>query len=111
VHELAITQAIVSSVCERVGDSRVLRVVIEIGRLAGVVPDAVRFCFDLSAQGTPVEGATLEIIDRPAAARCRQCRAEIELVDSFIGTCSMCDSVDLEIVKGQELRIQCVEVV
>ena len=45
-------------------DAPVRRVRLEIGRLSGVVPDAVRFCFDLVAAGTTLEGAVLEI-DEP----------------------------------------------
>lgn len=39
------------------------RVVVEIGRETAVLPDAVRFCFDLCAEGTVVEGAELEIVE------------------------------------------------
>ena len=110
MHELAITEAVVSGVCEKVGAAKVLRVVLEIGRLAGVVPDAIRFGFELCAQGTAVEGAALEIIDVPAAGRCRQCGANVELVDSFIATCDSCGSLSVEVLSGQELRIKYVEV-
>lgn len=111
MHELAITEAIVSEVCEHVGDARVRRVVVEIGRLAAVMPDAVQFCFELAASGTQMEGAALEIIDIPARGHCRQCGEQIELGDSFIGTCGECGGIDLEIMNGQELRIRSVEVV
>jgi hypothetical protein len=46
MHELSISQGIVESVCDAVPDGRVLAVTVEIGKLSGVVPDAVRFCFD-----------------------------------------------------------------
>lgn len=42
---------------------RVRRVVVEIGRETAVLPDAVRFCFGFCAEGTPVEGAELEIVE------------------------------------------------
>ena len=32
---------------------------LRVGRLAGVVPDAMRFCFELVTAGTPLEGAAL----------------------------------------------------
>ena len=52
VHELAITESIVAAVVERMADTPVRRVRLAIGRLSGVVPDAVRFCFDLVTAGT-----------------------------------------------------------
>jgi len=115
VHELAISEAIVSEVCAHVGEaaagSRVVRVTVEIGRLIAVVPDAIRFCFELAAKDTPVDGAKLEVVDVPALGQCRACRARVELGDSPIGTCGACGAIDIEILGGQELRIQSVEVV
>jgi len=63
VHELSITRNVVAIVTERAQGQRVTRVRLEIGRLSAVVPDSIRFCFDICAQGTPLEGAELEIIE------------------------------------------------
>jgi hydrogenase nickel incorporation protein HypA/HybF len=63
VHELSITRNVVAIVSERAEGQRVTRVRLEIGRLSAVVPDSIRFCFDICAQGTPLEGAELEIIE------------------------------------------------
>ena len=71
MHELAVTEAVVDAILERTGDAAVSRVLLEIGKLSGVVPDAVRFCFDLCGEGTVVEGASLDIIETPGRARCR----------------------------------------
>ena len=63
MHELSITRNVVAIVSERAEGQRVTRVRLEIGRLSAVVPDSIRFCFDICAQGTPLEGAELEIIE------------------------------------------------
>jgi hydrogenase nickel incorporation protein HypA/HybF len=108
VHELAITQEIVSIVSDHTGGVRVRRVVLEIGRLSAVQPDAIRFCFDLCAEGTPVEGAGLEILEPAGRARCRACEGEVAL-DRPFGLCA-CGSSDLEWLSGEELRIKEIEV-
>jgi hydrogenase nickel incorporation protein HypA/HybF len=72
-------ESVVDAVTERVGDAKVVRVLLEIGKLSGVVPDAIRFCFDLATAETTLEGATLEIIETPGRARCLQCLADVEL--------------------------------
>ena len=108
MHELAVTQSVVEGVTERLGGSRVTRVVLEIGAISGVVPDAVRFCFDICAAGTSLEGARLDIVDVPARARCGACKEEFILTDG-IGLCG-CGSADLQFLSGKELRIQSVEV-
>jgi hydrogenase nickel incorporation protein HypA/HybF len=63
VHELSITRNVVAIVSERAAGQRVTRVRLEIGRLAAVVPDSIRFCFDICAQGSVLEGAELEIVE------------------------------------------------
>jgi hydrogenase nickel incorporation protein HypA/HybF len=108
MHELAITDAIVAGVCERIGDVRVRRVTVEIGRLTAVVPDSVRFCFDVCARGTVLEGADLDIIVIPGRARCRRCLAEVE-VQALSPLCG-CGASELEVVSGLELLVRSVEV-
>jgi hydrogenase nickel incorporation protein HypA/HybF len=79
-------------------------VVVAVGKLSAVLPDALRFCFDLCAEGTSLEGATLEIVEVPGRARCRQCSAEVELERPF-GRCA-CGCSDLEWLSGDELAIR-----
>lgn len=108
MHELAVTESVVDAVTERTGGRRILAVSLEIGRLSGVMPDAVRFCFDLVAGGTPVEGARLEITEPLGRARCRSCCGEFEPPD-LIMLCP-CGSSDVEVLAGQDMRIVSVEV-
>jgi hydrogenase nickel incorporation protein HypA/HybF len=108
MHELAITESLVATVAERVGKARVARLRLQIGSLAGVVPHALRFCFEICARGTVLEGAALDIDEIPARASCRQCGAEIAMT-SFLDFCG-CGSADLDLLAGQELRIKHVEV-
>ena len=63
MHELGITRNVVAICAERADGAQVLRVTLEIGKRAGVMAESVRFCFDICARGTPVEGAMLEIIE------------------------------------------------
>jgi hydrogenase nickel incorporation protein HypA/HybF len=108
MHELALAQDIVAAVCERAQGARIRRVVLEIGKLAVVLPDAIRFCFDVCSEATEAEGATLEIIEVPGIGRCRGCGGAVMLERPF-GRCA-CGSSDLEWVSGEELRIREMEV-
>ena len=88
MHELGIAQEIVAQIAEQCAGARVTRVVLEIGKLAAILPDAVRFCFDLCSEGTALEGASLDIIETPGLARCRACGGEVCL-DRPFGRCRM----------------------
>ncbi len=107
--ELAIAEGVVEAVAARADGARVVRVLLRVGRMTCVEPDAVRFCFDACARGTPVEGAALEIEEVPARARCRACGATAE-VDPRIPLCA-CGSADLDVLSGGELVLSALEVV
>lgn len=104
MHELSIAYAIVEACAGRASGSRVTRVRVEIGRLSCVLPDALRFSFDVCAKDTVVEGAALEIIETPGRAHCRDCGHEVALVR--FGTCCDCGSTDLRVVAGEELKVR-----
>lgn len=107
MHELGIAQEVVALVADH-ARRRVTRVVLEIGKLSAILPDAVRFCFDLCSEGTVVAGATLDIIEIPGRARCRNCGGEVILEQPF-GRCQ-CGGTDLEWLTGEELRVKEYEV-
>ncbi len=107
MHELSIANAVVEACAERAAGARVLRVRLEVGRLAAVLPDALRFCFDVCAQGTDVEGAELDIREIDGRAVCDTCRRTIVLAQPY-GRCDCGGS--LRIVAGKELRVKDMEV-
>jgi hydrogenase nickel incorporation protein HypA/HybF len=109
MHELSIANGIVEACAERAGAARVTRVRLEIGKLSAVLPDAVRFCFDICARDTVLEGATLEIVETPGRARCRDCDGEVSLMH-LVGSCS-CGSTNLQVIAGNELKIREMELV
>lgn len=107
MHELSITRNIVAIVVEAANGRRVRRVTVEIGTLSGVMADAVRFCFDLVAEGTVVQGAALEIVEPAGRARCCACAGEFDIATLWTG-CA-CGSRDLVHLHGEELTVKSFE--
>jgi hydrogenase nickel incorporation protein HypA/HybF len=108
VHELAITEGVVEAVTGRLPGARISCVRLEIGALSGVVPDSVRFCFDLVTEGTDLQGARLEITEPAGRCKCRTCGSEFE-PDGPILLCP-CGSADVAVLDGQDLKITSVVV-
>ena len=109
MHELAIAESLVEAVQARTGGQTVRSVRLQVGRLSGVVPEALMFAFELAAQGTLLEGAHL-VIDEPAGRlHCRTCQAD-QGNDDLILLCA-CGSADVEVTAGRELALLSVEVV
>jgi hydrogenase nickel incorporation protein HypA/HybF len=103
MHELSITRNIVAIVDEAARGRRVRRVTVQIGKLSGVMPGAVAFCFEIVAQGTALADARLEIEEIEGRARCNDCSAELLL--PHLGARCRCGSHRLTPIAGEELKI------
>jgi len=88
---------------------RVRRVRLEVGALASVEPEAMRFSFDAVTRGTLAQGAELEMIPVPGEAWCLSC-ARAQPVNQRFDECPECGGVLLGLTRGEELRIKDLEV-
>jgi hydrogenase nickel incorporation protein HypA/HybF len=108
MHELGVALELVDALTARAAGARVRRVVLEVSVLSSVLPDALAFCFELATEGTPVEGARLELRTVAAHARCRCCG--LALRAERASTRCTCGAYDLEWLSGDALQIVEMEV-
>ena len=107
MHELSLTQNLIELALEharREGAHSITSMVLEIGALSGVIPEAVEFAFEACSKATLAEGALLEIRHVPGLGRCMECGEESEL-DSLTDSCVHCGSFALEVLQGQEMTL------
>jgi len=112
LHELGITQNLVeiaANTARANGAARVLSVSVTIGELAGVIPEAVEFAFDVVTRGTLLEGAKLVIQRIPGRGRCAACGTESP-IDQYTFSCPVCDAPALDRLQGDELKITELEI-
>jgi hydrogenase nickel incorporation protein HypA/HybF len=104
MHELSLADAVVRIACAHAGGRRIESIELKVGHLRQVVPDALAFAFTLVAEGTEAEGAALLMEEIPAAGFCRGCGTESEF-EAFPLACGACGSLDVELVRGEELLV------
>ena len=114
MHEMGIALQIIEIATDSIppdaGDVRVEKINLKIGKLAAVVPDSLRFCFDVAVKDSLLEGAKLCIKSLPVVARCRDCDAQWTINGpAFI--CENCGGGSLDILSGRELDIESIEIV
>jgi hydrogenase nickel incorporation protein HypA/HybF len=112
LHELSLTQNLIEIAEEyarREGASTITSLVLEIGSLSGVIPEAVEFAFEACTKGTLAEGATLQILEIPAIGRCLECNQESEM-ENLTDDCPECGSYALEVLCGQEMTLTEMEI-
>jgi hydrogenase nickel incorporation protein HypA/HybF len=107
MHELGIVRNIVAIVGDAAKGRRVRRVTLDVGKLSGVMSDAIAFCFETVAQGTMLEGAMLEIRQIEGRARCNACGSEFA-TDTLFTPCG-CGSRQFKRLQGEELNIKSME--
>ncbi len=112
MHELSILQGLIEQVEQAVVEDsgcRVLKVVVEVGEMSGVVPEALEFAYEICSAGTILDGAELVIEVVEVRQRCRQCGDEF-IVKDYCFLCPECAGSDLEKLSGFELRIKEIEI-
>lgn len=103
MHELSICASITSIVERHAAGRPVDRVLLDVGHLRQVVPDTLRFSWEVVVAGTPLEGSTLVVNHVPAVIRCRSCGAETT-IELPVFRCP-CGSTDTELTSGRELIV------
>ena len=105
MHEMSITESILAVALEeaqKYGDRKIRSLTLRIGKLRQIVPETLYFCFDVVSQGTPAEGARLDIEEIPVYAYCESCEREFE-VEDFLFVCPHCGLGHVTMTQGDEL--------
>ncbi|MFE2044450.1 hydrogenase maturation nickel metallochaperone HypA [Streptomyces sp. NPDC059477] len=109
MHEMSIALAVIEQVeeaAERAGDITAVRSVrLQVGELAGVVPEALTFSFELARAGTLLDGAELIAEPVPGRARCAPCDHTWAVGMPPRLSCPRCAGSRTDLLSGRELRI------
>ena len=112
MHELSIAEALIDQLRElldREGASKITKISLEIGEMCGVQRDPFEFAFPIASDGSPAEGAELEIREVDVQITCGACGLESHPEYPMI-LCGQCGSLNVEVTDGKEFKIKSVEV-
>jgi len=112
MHELSITQNILSIVLEQAKAAKATRIAKinrTVGELSGVVDECVQFYFEIISKDTIAAEANLSFDRRPTKVRCRNC-ATIFSPDNLNWNCPNCRDQNIEIISGRECYVESIEV-
>ena len=111
MHELSIAQSLLDIIIDESNRhqlGRVNKVMLRVGALAAVVPESLRFCFDLVSRDTVASGALVEIETVAVTARCDKCDLSFEVKD-MVFECPSCGEPVLTMLGGRELYVMSIE--
>lgn len=112
MHEMSLAEnvlQIIQDAARNQGFTRVRTVWLEIGQLACVEKEALRFGFDVVTHGSIAEQARLEIIETAGQGRCEKCAENFPLV-ALYEACPECGSYEIKVTGGGAMRVKELEV-
>ncbi|MDI6724170.1 MAG: hydrogenase maturation nickel metallochaperone HypA [Methanobacterium sp.] len=119
MHELSMADAIVKTavdVAEKNDAQKITEVTIEIGGLALLNPEQLKFMIEVLSEDTLLEGAEINIEEIPIEIKCKSCNYEgpagSDELDHYmpIVKCPECEEVSIEIVKGRECNVKNIKI-
>ncbi len=114
MHELGLADAALQLAFDearKANASRVARIVIRVGALSGVDPEALRFALEVLAKGTSADGAAMEIEPVEAIAHCNQCQREFPAELASLFECPQCGRSSCDLKEGRELHLVRLELI
>jgi hydrogenase nickel incorporation protein HypA/HybF len=109
MHELSVATAVLNTAVKHAGGRPVSVVNLRVGRMRQVVPESLRFYFEIVARDTACEEAELELVEISTELRCAACeRRWSPQIPAF--RCPDCASADVRVLAGEELEVDYIEV-
>ena len=108
MHELALAEGILAIALDAAAEQKVDRIRLQVGQLQHVTQDSLQFSFDLMAEGTCAAEAKIVMEQIPARFRCKTCDSEGE-VQLPLFQCLSCGAQDLQVLSGEEMIVESVE--
>ncbi|MDQ6773441.1 MAG: hydrogenase maturation nickel metallochaperone HypA [Candidatus Dormibacteraeota bacterium] len=109
MHELALCEAVLATALDVSGGRPVQRLRVRVGQLQGVLPESWGMCWQMVSMNGPAAGSTVDLDEVPARVVCRACGAETT-PPSAPFACRACAATTVEVVQGEELLLEEVEV-
>jgi len=112
VHEMSIAESVLQIIEDQAradGYAKVNAVWLEIGQLAGVEKESLRFCFDVVTRDSVARDARLEIIETAGKGWCMECARSVAVTARY-EPCPNCGSFQIQVTGGEEMRVKELEV-
>ena len=112
MHEMSLCEGILQVIeaeAQKQQFTEVTQVVLDIGVLSAVETSALEFAFEVIMHGSVAEKAILKINKIEARAWCMSC-SEIVTIKQRYDACPNCDSYQLQVSSGDEMKIKELEV-
>lgn len=112
MHEANFTEQIVHAIIselKKYPEHRPRKVTVRVGEMLHLNEESVRTHYAIMIKGTPLEHAEIELKEEAVEIYCWQCDRKGPVEDHHMLMCSHCSATDVEIMKGNGIVIDSIE--
>ena len=111
MHEFALTQNLLDHALKYANSKRIVRVNLLIGSFSEEREDSIQFYWRDLAKGSMGEGAELHFDRIKVEMKCLDCSGTFYLdEDEDVSMCKYCCGEHLQLLKGEDVRLESIEV-
>ncbi|MCX6152682.1 MAG: hydrogenase maturation nickel metallochaperone HypA [Candidatus Kapabacteria bacterium] len=112
MHEVSIASEIIEIVRQNLPDgfdNKVKSVKLDLGEFTNIVPEALKFGFEVLTEGTELDGAQLIMNILPLKIECQICE-NVSLTEPGYFFCVKCGTDKVNIISGKEMKVVEIEI-
>ncbi|MCK4851424.1 MAG: hydrogenase maturation nickel metallochaperone HypA [Phycisphaerae bacterium] len=112
MHEMSVATGIINVLDDKLGQlapCKLIALELAVGKLSGIEEHSLRFALDTLLVGQGHTDVHLRCRQSPAVFKCTACNWQGEM-DGFTLACPECNGPDLDIIAGQDVTLETIEV-
>lgn len=84
-------------------------VLVKVGEVFHLVPDAVQMHFSVMTRGTELEGVRLDLQEESMEVYCPHCQKTNFVKDHHLVVCPFCYALDVKLIRGNQITVESIE--
>jgi hydrogenase nickel incorporation protein HypA/HybF len=109
MHEFSICQTLVKAILSELKkldppNPKLIKASVVVGRLRQIIPETLKFAYEMLTKETTIAGSEIEIIGAPILAKCPKCGWKGEIKENNF-RCVKCGSGEIQLSGGMELYL------
>ena len=112
MHEGQFSEKIVATIfseLEKFPGKKPRSVLVKVGEVFHLVPDAVKMHFAVLTKGTALEGIVLDLKEEQLEVYCPHCKKTTFVEDHHLVACPFCYAVDVTPIRGNQITVESIE--
>ena len=112
MHETSIAKNLLNIILSKANENKarkITRITVRLGEFSGINQDSLKFAFNNMTKDTIAKDSVIIIKQIPLLGSCRKCQKKFKINKTEF-KCPNCGSLDLDIISGEDIYIDNIEI-